>query len=482
MRGENGFMVTECNAIQMEFQGFGRRRTVVDFDAGHVTSDAGAVLLREADARLGLSARFAQCFTDYRDARFVEHSVESLVRQRVMGLCLGYEDLNDQDALRADPLVALACGKPDVEGKQRARERDKGRPLAGASTLDRLEITPEAVDWSDAKRRYYKIVHEPERIESFFVDVFLQSYTHAPEEIVLDFDPTDITLHGEQEGRFFHGYYGDYCYLPMYVFCGEHVLAARLRTAKHDASDGALELLQQLLGQIRQAWPHTRIVVRADSGFAREPLMRYCEQTPNLFYVFGLAKNERLKRRVRRHLHEAKTRFEQSGHDARVYTEFRYRTRDSWSRARRVVAKAQWLAKGPNPRFVVTNLPGHELPSQPLYEEVYCARGEMENHIKEQQLDLFAGRASSHFFRANQLRLWFSALAYTLMYALRRIALPKTRLAKATSHTIRTRLLKLGARVRVSARRMLIQIASACPAKPDFINAWKALRAYPLRL
>lgn len=477
-------MKTECTSVQMEFQGLGRRKVQAAFDGGYVSSDGGALLLRETDARLDLCRRFAQCFTDHRDRRFVEHDLAALIRQRVLGLCLGYEDLNDHDLLSLDPLLAAACGHADPEGRARRNRpaREAGRALAGHSTLDRLELTPEAVDWADPKRRYYKLVHRPEQIEALFAEAFLESFASEPEEIVLDFDPTDIVLHGEQEGRFFHGHYGDYCYLPMYVFCGDTFVAARLRTSNRDASDGALDLFAWLVERIRARFPNVRIILRGDSGFAREPLMRYCESGESLYYVFGLAKNVRLLDAIRLQQYEARQAHLLGGHAARVFTEFRYRTRDSWSRARRVVAKAEHLDKGANPRFVVTNLPGCEFRSRELYEDLYCARGEMENRIKEQQLDLFADRASSHFMRANQLRLWFSALAYVLMNALRETGLKHTRLAKATSGTIRALLLKIGARVVVSGRRIIAHLSSAAPYQDVFIHAWRTLTAYPLRI
>jgi len=467
----------------MEFQGLGRRRVEAAFDGGHVSSDGGALLLREADVRLDLCRRFAQCFTDHRHAAFVEHPVESLVRQRVMGLCLGYEDLNDHDTLSLDPLLAVACGSGDPEGARRTnkRAREQGRALAGHSTLDRLELTPEAVDWEDRRRRYYRLVHHPERIEALFLELFLESFDEAPEELVLDFDPTDILLHGEQEGRFFHGYYGDYCYLPMYVFCGDQLVAVRLRTSDRDASDGALALLLFIVRAIRAKFPHVRIIIRGDSAFARDALMTYCEQSEGLYYVFGLAKNARLKRRIRTQHYEAQQHHAATGKATRVYTEFRYQTRGSWCRARRVIAKAEQLDKGFNPRFVVTNLPGHEIQSRAVYEGRYCPRGDMENRIKECQLDLFADRTSSHFMRTNQLRVWFSALAYILTNAVRQRGLKGTRLAKATSGTIRTLLLKIGARVVVSVRRVRAFLSSAAPYQDVFIQAWRNLTSLPMR-
>ena len=279
-------MATECTQVQMGFKGLGRRKVQAAFDGGHVSSDGGALLLRETDERFGLCERFAGCFTDYRDQRFVEHRLPALIRQRVLGLCLGYEDLNDHDTLSLDPLLAAACGNPDPEGASRSNgpAREAGRALAAHSTLDRLELTPQAVDWSDPKRRYYKLVHHPDRIEDFFVDVFLDRFETAPEELVLDFDPTDILLHGE------------------------------------------LELFDYLVGRIRAVFPQTRIIIRGDSAFAREPLMRYCETGKELYYLFGLARNARLVEAIRLQLHKARQRHTRTARAARLYTEFRYRT------------------------------------------------------------------------------------------------------------------------------------------------------------
>ena len=476
-------MKTHCTPIQMEFKGLGRRKVQAAFDGGHISSDGGALLLGETDARFDLCRRFANCFTDYRDQRFVEHSIVSLIRQRSFGLCLGYEDLNDHDALSLDPLLATACGNKDPEGKERTNQHalEQGRSLAGASTLDRIELTPDTVDWKNPKQRYYKIVHNSERIKEFFVDTFLDDFDDEPEEFVLDFDPTDILLHGDQEGRFFHGYYGNYCYLPMYVFCGDKLLAAQLRTSDRDASDGTLELFQFLVKRIRAKFPNVRIIIRGDSAFARDPLMNYCETGTKLHYIFGLAKNNRLKKRVRLQQYEAKQAYTDTGQAARVYTELRYRTLNSWSRTRRVIAKCEHLNKGANPRFVVTNLPGHEVQSRELYEGRYCKRGAMENCIKEQQLDLYADRTSSHAFRANQLRVWFSALAYVIMNKTRTYGLKGTRLAKATSGTIRMLLLKIGARVTVSVRRVRVHLSSSAPHRDVFVQAWRNLFSYPIR-
>ncbi len=470
-------MVTECTATQMEFQGLGRRRIQGAFDGGHISSDGGAVLLREVDVRLGITEKLAACFTDHRDADLIEHSVLDLVRQRVYGLALGYEDLNDHDDLKWDPLLALALGKQDVEGKTRHRAADRGKLLASSSTLNRLELTPAN---ADVKSRYKKIVHHPEKLEAWFVDAFLDSFTTAPEEIVLDFDATDDPIHGDQEGKFYHGYYGCYCYLPLYVTCGDHVLVAKLRTSNRDAADGSTEVLAYLVERIRERWPHTRIILRGDSGFARDDLMDWCE-SHGVYYLLGLAKNKRLLKTIGKELTQAKEKFVQTQHAARVFTHFHYRTLKSWSRPRRVIAKAEHLPKGTNPRFIVTNLPEDYADPKTLYEKHYCARGDMENRIKEQQLDLFADRTSTATLRSNQLRLWFSTAAYTLMNALRRIALKGTRLANATCGTIRLKLLKIGAHLKLSVRRILIHFASVCPYQDVFHHAWHNLQHYPLR-
>ena len=469
-------MTTECNATQLEFQGLGRRRVQAAFDGGHLSSDGGALLLRAVDERLRVTERLAQCFTDHRDQALIEHQALELLRQRIQGLALGYEDLNDHDELSRDPLLALACGKADVEGRQRVREADRGKALASSKTLNRLELTP-----ADAgpRSRYKKIVYHPEKIEALLVDLFLDSYAAAPKEIILDFDATDDPLHGHQEGRFFHGYYGAYCYMPLYVTCGDHLLVAKLRTADRDASAGSVEVVAALVEQIRQRWPEVRIILRGDSGFARDALMLWCESN-DVYYVLGLAKNARLLDTIGQALLAAHARYLQTGVAARVFTSFFYRTRDSWSRARRVIAKAEHLPKGANPRFIVTNLPEDYAEPKALYEKVYCARGDMENRIKEQQLDLFADRTSAGTLRANQLRLWFSSFAYVLVSALRRVALKGTRLADASCGTIRLKLFKIAAHVKVSVRRFVIHLASACPYQDVFRKACRNLH-YPLR-
>jgi len=470
-------MRTECTPNQLEFQGLGRRKIQGAFDGGHISSDGGVLLLREVDRRLGITARFASCFTDHRHPDLIEHSVLELVRQRVYGIALGYEDLNDHDDLMRDPLLALALGKTDPEGRERRRAQDQGKALASSKTLNRLELTPAG---ATRRSRYKKIVYDAGQVEDAMVDVFLDAFKKAPREIVLDFDATDDVLHGHQEGRFFHGYYDGYCYLPLYVTCGDHLLLARLRTSNRDASDGAVDALAYLVARIRRRWPKVRVIVRADSGFARDDLMTWCEGN-GVSYVLGLAKNPRLLRKIGNELVAARALCQQTQQAARVFTAFGYRTRKTWSRMRRVIAKAEHLAKGPNPRFIVTHLPEDYAPPKDVYERLYCARGEMENRIKEQQLDLFADRTSAQTMRANQLRLWFSSFAYVLMSALRRRALNGTRMAKATCGTIRLKLLKIGAQVHISVRRFLIRLASACPYQDVFQEALRNLRACPMR-
>ena len=459
-------MQTECSAGQLEFEAFDGRRVVAAFDGGAVTSDAGAVLLREADRAIALIRRVAACFTDHRDADQVIHALPTLIGQRIIAVALGYEDVNDHDALRRDPVLALFSDQ--LEPK-----RQDCAPLAGKSTVNRLEHAPR-----DGGDRYHKIGHDPQALAAVFADVFLDAYGKPPEEIVLDLDATDDPLHGHQEGRFFHGYYDCYCYLPLYVFCGRHLLAAQLRRANIDAAAGAKDEVARLVAHIRRRWPKVRILLRADSGFAREELMAWCEAN-SVDYLFGLARNRRLLDEVEAELAAAAAEHQQTGKPARRFKDFTYTTLDSWSRVRRVIGKVEHLDKGANPRFIVTSIERPAIDAQTLYEQVYCARGEMENRIKECQLDLFADRTSTRTMAANQLRLWFSSFAYVLLSALRRIALPGTELAQATCGSIRLKLLKLGARVTVSVRRIKIAIASACPYQAEFALAHARLRAPP---
>ncbi len=468
-------MSTDCTAQRYLFQGPSRREVVASFDGGRISSDGGAVLLRETDRRLGLVDRFAECFEDHRATEWVEHPVEDLLRQRVFGLALGYEDLNDHEDLRRDALLATCVGKSDPTGESRSRERDRGNALAGKSTLNRLEW---GLAESAAEDRYRRVAVDTDAVDRFFVDVFLDSSDEPPDEIILDFDATDDPLHGHQEGRFFHGFYDHYCYLPLYVFCGKHLLCARLRRSNIDASQGTVDELERIVGQIRKRWPDVSIVVRGDAAFAREAIFAWCEDN-GVHYVTGIARNARLEKLLEPALERAEDECAETGEPTRLYEEMRYRTLESWSRSRRVVGKAEITERGPNPRFVVTSFSPDEVDAKTLYEELYCARGDMENRIKEQQLDLFSTRTSGRLMRVNQMRLWLSSVAYMLIDALRRIALEGTKLANAYCGTIRVRLLKIGARIRVTVRKVWVSLASSHPAEPIFAHAYQRLRAGP---
>ena len=437
----------ECSGDQLSFQAVGGRQIVARFDGGQLSSDGGGLLLREVNRRTGLLKDFAACFRDYRNPRLVEHSLGTLIRQRVMGLALGYEDLNDHDQLRHDPLIATLV--------------DNGDPteaLAGKSTLNRLELTPEG----NGDDRYKRIVYDTAAIDRFFVSAFIQAHTAAPKRIVLDLDTTDDAIHGGQEGRFFHGYYGSYCYLPLYIFCGEFLLCARLRRSNIGPAEGTVDELERIVAQIRQSWPEVAITIRADSGFSRDDIMTWCEEH-GVDYLLGLARNTRLEGTIEAEMEQARAESDRIGKASRVYKDFQYQTRESWSRARRVVGKAEYLIDKPNARFVVTSLPIEAFPAQTLYENDYCGRGDMENRIKEQKSFLFADRTSAATMRANQLRLWFSSVAYLLMSALRRLGLKDTDLAKAQCDTIRLKLFKIGARIRVTARKIWISLSSSYP-------------------
>lgn len=455
-------MPTQCSRDLFGYEVVEGRQVVAAFDGGDASSDAGALLLGATDRVIGLVRRFGACFEDGRAQAQVEHTIEAMVAQRVFGIALGYEDLVDHDQLRHDPVLATLAGKLEARRKNCA-------PLAGKSTLNRLEHAPLGPD------RYHKIGHDAQAIERLLVDLFLDAHKAPPRQIILDLDATDDPLHGHQEGRFFHGYYDCYCYLPPYVFCGRHLLAARLRRSNIDAAAGAVEEVARIVDQIRSRWPRVAILLRADSGFARDQLMTWCEAN-RVDYLFGLARNDRLLGAIADELAAAAAESLAKDGPARRFADFAWRTLDSWSRTRRVVAKAEHLPKGPNPRFVVTSLAASEIDARTLYEDVYCARGEVENRIKEQQLDLFADRTSAATMRANQLRLWFASFAYALLEALRRIGLRHTQFAAATCGTIRLKLLKIGAQVRRSVRRVKIAMASACPYQPEYHLAYLYLR------
>jgi hypothetical protein len=453
--------MTECNQSSFGFEACGRREIVARFDGGTISSDGGAFLLRQVDRRLNLLPRLAECFLDGRNPDLIEHSILEMLSQRIYGLALGYEDLNDHEQLRKDPVFGILAGSADLN-----------EPLAGKSTLNRMELG------SGAKDRYKKITYWKEALDELLVKVFIESHQTAPVEIVLDVDTTDLPLHGKQEGRFFHGYYDSYCYLPLYVFCGEHVLCARLREANHDAAFGSLREIQRIVAQIRTAWPEVKIILRGDSGFCRNELMSWCESN-RVDFVFGLARNQRLRKIIGAEMNEATQQWNKTGKPARVFSEFSYRTKKTnkggWDRERRVVAKAEHIHGKENPRFVVTSLLNEAAGAKVLYEQRYCGRGDMENRIKE-QFSLFADRVSTESLRSNQLRLYLSAMAYLLVSGLRRIGLQSTELAQAQVSTIRTKLLKIGAQIRVTVRRVWVSMASSYPWQGLYQQVWTNLR------
>lgn len=458
---------TECKQESFGFQDVGGRAVVAKFDGGRVTSDAGSLLFREAASRFGILKRFAECFTDHRDPERIEFTVEELVSQRVCGLICGYEDLNDHDTLRVDPVLAAFVGREDITGKDREKERDKGKPLAGKSTLNRIELSKRTYEGEQEK--YKKIICDESKVSEFLLQIFIATQKKRRRKVrllILDLDATDTPLHGGQEGRHYHGYYNNYCYLPLYIFCDDIPLAAKLRSSNIDGSAGSVEELEKVVPTLQREFPDAKILVRADSGFAREEIMRFCEEN-HIDFLFGLAGNSRLISEIEAELAEAKAKFEETKQPSRVFKEFQYQTLTTWSKERRVIGKAEHLEKGSNPRFVVTSLTKKESRAMRLYEKWYCKRGEMENRIKE-QFCLFADRMSAGVKRANQLRLWFSAVAYLIMTLTRKFVLRNTALANAQVDTIRTKLIKIGARVTVSVRRMYVSMASSFPLQETF--------------
>jgi hypothetical protein len=458
-------MTTDCKQTSFEFQGIGSRKVVADFGAGDVSSDGGGLLLREMETKRQWIQNAAKCFSDGRNPDLIEHSVSELCAQLVYGLALGYEDLNDHDRLCTDPLLAVLCGKEDPSGQDRRRSEDRGKPLAGKSTLNRLQLSTNTGD------RYKRIVCNEAKMENLFIDQFInRPRKQAPSELILDLDATDDPIHGMQEGRFFQGYYGHYCYLPLYIFCGSELLCAKLRPANIDGAAGSVEEVERIVSALREKWPDVRIILRGDSGFCRENLMAWCEEN-GVDFIFGLARNARLLRMIKPSLQSAARAQEILGGSVRVYQELRYQTRTSWSKKRRVVAKAEILPGKQNPRFIVTSLGSDYAGAAVLYEVGYCARGDMENRIKEQQLGLFADRTSTHTLRANQLRVWLSAIAYSLLNDLRELVLHATKLARAQCSSLRVWLMKIGALIKLSVRRIYIQMASAFPMKAEFAIA-----------
>lgn len=450
--------MTECTQSSFEFAAHFSKPVVADFTGPITTSDGGALLLRQTDARINLLGRFAACFEDRRDARLIQHEVAEMISQRVYGIALGYEDVNDHDQLRKDSMLSLLAGK-----------RRNEAPLAGKSTLNRLELG------GDQATRYKKITWDTGAMDELMSSIFVESYSEPPRQIVLDLDATDLPLHGHQEQRFFHGYYDHYCYLPLYIFCGEHLLCARLRPSNQDAAAGSADEVEAIVNRIRRSWPEVRIILRGDSGFCREELMKWCEDN-KVDYVFGFARNTRLERLLAPSMDQARAQQLATGEPARVFAEFDYETSSgSWSQLRRVVGKAEITGDKENPRFVVTSLSAEEWNAQALYENLYCSRGEMENRIKE-QMSLFADRVSAETLRANQLRVYFAGMAYVLVSALRRIGLQGTEMARAQATTIRLRLLKIGAQVRISARRVWVQLAASFPLQSLFWRVAEQMR------
>jgi hypothetical protein len=472
---------TDCNPAPLLFQDLGARQVVADFSGGTLSSDGGVLLLRQADASLGLTHRLAECFQDRRTQVYVDHSVRQLVAQRIYGLALGYEDLNDHTWLRLDPLLATACDKRDPLGLDRFNPAHRGVALAGASTLNRLELS------NNKSTRAHKLAHDPRQIEACLLQLGVRCLPKRAAEIVVDLDAMGHRLHGLQEGRHFSAYYGDYCYLPLYVFAGDFPLWAQLRTSDQDGADGVVAALEKIIPALRQRCPRARIIVRGDSGFCREEIMAWCEGQTNVYYCLGLAKNSVLVERLGPALATAQTRWCLcGGASVREFTEFEYQTVRSWSRPRRVIGKAEVTAQGANPRFVVTNLPADGFPGDAdktrftparLYEELYCARGEMENVLKQQTLDLQADRLSTHYLASNQLRLWLAALAYLLLERVRTWGLAGTELARATVGSIRLKLLKVAAQVRVSVRRVYVQLSTAYPLQALFRLCQRRLMA-----
>jgi hypothetical protein len=451
--------MTECTGLRFEFATAGRREMVAEFNGGTISSDGGALLLRETDRKLRLMERFSECFLDGRNPTFIEHSVEQMLAQRVYALALGYEDVNDHEQLRNDPLLRVLAGKaePDKEA------------LAGKSTLNRMELG------DGTPNRYKKITFWREAIDDLLVDMFLEAHASAPGQIVLDIDTTDFAIHGQQEGRFYHGYYDPYCYLPLYVFAGEHVLCARLRPSNIDASAGSRKEIERIVGHMRARWPKVKIVLRGDSGFCREELLAWCE-AHQVDYVFGMARNAVLEKIVVEALEQARQQWQETQQPARVFQEFEHETvSGTWSRRRRVVAKAEHIDGKSNPRFVVTSIGAETWAAQPLYEDLYCARGDIENRIKEQFM-LFADRVSAASMRGNQLRRYLSVMAYSLVCGLRRLGLQGTQLAQAQISTIRLRLLKIGAQIRVTIRKVWVQMSSSFPLQGLFTQAVRQLR------
>lgn len=487
-------ILTQCIPDQFTFGSVESRSVVANFNGGYLTSDGGLILLAELDRKRQITARFAACFQDYRDPARITHSVERLVSQRIYGLVQGYEDLNDHEQLRYDPAFGLALDQlGGMDGS--------GPPLAGKSTLNRLEHRPAEVR-QRRDSRYHRIGHDPKAIEQLLVVLFVESHKRPPREIIIDLDVTDDPVHGAQELAGYNPYYGSVCYTPLYLFCGHHLLAAKLRPANIDPAAGALEELQRVIAVIRQHWPQTRILVRADSAYARDEIMDWCEAQPQVEYAIAMPSNSRLEQMSDALQQRALAAFVQQQQliltclaqfffpDELLneypqpppqvwYGTLHYQTLDSWSRPRRVVVKIECDADGCRRHFVVTSLSASQAYGRKLHAQKYCPRGDMENRIKEQKLDLASGRTSTHTFEGNQLRLWLASIAYVLMQTFRQDCLPQTALAQAQVATIRTHVLKLGARVRLSARRIQVELASNYPFQDIFATAYQRIQSMP---
>ena len=487
---------TDCIPEQFKFKQVKSCPVVVNFNGETVTSDAGLTLITELDRKRKITSRLAQCFKDYRDVNRINHSVENLIAQRIYGLIMGYEDLNDHEELRHDPMFVLLLGKIIGSVKEPA-------VLAGKSTLNRLEHCPENVT-SRADSRYHRIEHDAEAIEKLLVEIFLESSSKPLRQITLDLDVTDDLVHGNQEEAFFNPYYGGYCYAPLYIFSGQHLLVAKLRASNVDPAEGALNELQRIIKLIRSRWGNVKILVRGDSAYSREDIMAWCESQMGVDYVFGLGKNSRLLQLSQSVQYRASQDYSQKlqtiveffetfftpSSDLKKqatafvdnsvwYCSLDYKTLDTWSRNRRVVAKVEYSNLGVTHRFVVTSLSIKQVPPGRLYTQKYCPRGNMENCLKEQKLGMQSDRTSTHTFAGNQLRLWFSSIAYVLINALREQCLAKTDFKNATVGTIRTKLLKLGAIITIISRRVLIAISSTCPYKEIFATVYQCLSQLP---
>src|SRR5881409_1597918 len=474
---------TECRNQPLLFQELGSRKVVADFSGGTLSSDGGVLLLRQVDLSLGLTRRLAGCFADQRNPIFVEHSLPELLAQRIYAEALGYEDVNDHQQLRRDPLLATACGKKDPLGENRTFH--PGPALAAPSTLNRLELS------NNKHSRCHKLPHDAKTIQALLVAMGAGCLPKNAVEIVIDLDAMGHRLHGSQEGRHFSAYYDDYVYLPLYAFVGNIPLWAQLRTSDHGAAHGVVPALEQIVSALRRRCKKARMIIRGDSGFCHDEIMAWCEGQPAVYYCLGLGKNSVLLERADQAMMDARARHCLTGAvRTRVFSEFEYQTQTgTWSRERRVIAKAEVTAQGDNPRFVVTNLrakgfPGDEdktrFSSARLYEGFYCARGEMENVLKQQVLDLEADRMSTHYLASNQLRLWLATFAYLLMERVRALGLYGSQLAQATVGSVRLKLLKVAAQVSVSVRRVYVQLSSAYPLQELFELCHRRLLRLPL--